>query len=66
LLKEKFYNLRLGDDTKIFDHLSNINEIIFELETIGVKVEEEDVALRLIWSLSSSYELIKFVLMYGK
>lgn len=66
LLKEKFHNLRMGNDTKISDHLSNINEIVSELEAIGVKIEEEDVALRLIWSLPSSYELIKPVLIYGK
>ena len=66
LLKEKFHNLCMGDDMKVYDHLSNLNEIVCELETIGVKVEEEDISLRLIWSLPSSYELIKPVLMYGK
>jgi len=30
----------MGDDRKIFDHLSNINEIVSELEAIGVKIEE--------------------------
>jgi len=40
--------------------------IVSKLEMIGDKIEEEDVALRLIWSLPSSYELIKPVLMYGK
>jgi len=56
----------MGDDMKVFDHLSNLNEIICELEAIGVKVEEEDISLRLIWSLQSFYELIKLVSMYGK
>jgi len=66
LLKEKFHNLSMGDDTKVSYHLSNLNEIVCELETIGVKVEEEDISQRLIWSLPSSYELIKPVLMYDK
>jgi len=55
----------MGDDMKVSDHLSNLNEIVCELEAIGVKVDEEDISLRLIWSLTSSYELIKLVLMYG-
>ena len=66
LLKEKFHNLRMSDDMKVSDHLSNLNEIVCELEAIRVKVEEEDISLRLIWSLPSSYKLIKLVLMYGK
>ena len=43
LLKEKFHNLHMGDDTKVSYHLSNLNEIVYELEAIGVKVEEEDI-----------------------
>jgi len=56
----------MSNDTKVFDHLSNINEIIFELEAIGFKVEEEDIVLRLMWSLLFSYDLIKPILMYDK
>ena len=33
----------MGDDTKVSYHLSNLNEIVYELEAIGVKVEEEDI-----------------------
>ncbi|KAK7245918.1 hypothetical protein RIF29_40772 [Crotalaria pallida] len=62
LLKEKFHNLRMDDSMKVSDHLSALNGIISELEAIGVKIEDEDKALRLIWSLSSSYGHIKPVL----
>ncbi|KAL4590864.1 hypothetical protein LXL04_003809 [Taraxacum kok-saghyz] len=43
-----------------------LNNIVSELEAIGMKVEDEDKALRLILSLPSSYEHMKPILMYGK
>ena len=52
--------------TKISDHLSVLNNIVSELEAIGVKVEDEDKALRFVLSLLSSYEHMKPILMYGK
>ncbi|KAL2513195.1 Oxysterol-binding protein-related protein 1C [Abeliophyllum distichum] len=52
--------------TKISDHLKVFNGIVSELEAIGVKLDDEDKVLRLIWSLPSSYEHIKPILMYGK
>ncbi|KAL4565087.1 hypothetical protein LXL04_029170 [Taraxacum kok-saghyz] len=65
-LKEQFHTLRMNGDTKISDHLSVLNNIVSELEAIGVKVEDEDKTLRLILSLPSSYEHMKPILMYGK
>ncbi|KAJ0834198.1 putative RNA-directed DNA polymerase [Helianthus annuus] len=65
-LKEQFHTLRMDGDTKFSDHLSVLNNIVSELEAIGVKVEDEDKALRLILSLTSSYEHMKPILMYGK
>ena len=52
--------------TKILDHLSTLNEIVSELEAIGVAIEDEDKALRLIWSLSATYDNMKLILMYEK
>ncbi|KAJ9561463.1 hypothetical protein OSB04_006623 [Centaurea solstitialis] len=65
-LKEQFHTLRMDGGTKISDHLSVLNNVVSELEAIGVKVEDEDKALRLILSLPSSYEHMKPILMYGK
>ncbi|XP_022145135.1 uncharacterized protein LOC111014651 [Momordica charantia] len=56
----------MEEGTKILDHLSNLNSIIFELEAIEVKIDDEDKALRLILSLLPSYEHMKPILMYGK
>ncbi|XP_050898059.1 ubiquitin carboxyl-terminal hydrolase 9 [Lathyrus oleraceus] len=50
----------------VSDHLSVLYGIVSELETIGVKIDDEDKDLRLMLSLSSSYEHIKPVLIYGK
>jgi len=66
LLKEQFCNLRMDESTKIYDHLSTLNNIISELECIKVKIDDEDKALRLILSLPPSYVHFKPALMYGK
>ncbi|KAL4590631.1 hypothetical protein LXL04_003568 [Taraxacum kok-saghyz] len=39
-LKEQFHTLHMDGDTKISDHLSVLNNIMSELEAIGVKVED--------------------------
>ena len=56
----------MEENTKILNHLSTLNEIISELEVIGVAIEDEDKALRFIWSLSATYEHMKSILMYRK
>ena len=56
----------MEDGTRISDHLSILNEIILDLEAIGVVIFDEDKEFRLIWSLSTSYEHMKPILMYRK
>ena len=46
--------------------MSILNDIILDLEAIKVVISYEDKALRLIWSLPTSYEHMKPILMYGK
>ncbi|QHO13669.1 Retrovirus-related Pol polyprotein [Arachis hypogaea] len=55
LLKEQFHNLRMDHNVKISDHLSAINGIVSELEAIGVKIDDEDKALKLIYIVSSFF-----------
>ncbi|KAF7812846.1 cytochrome p450 [Senna tora] len=66
MLKEQFHTLHMDEGTKMSDHLSTLNGIVSEIEVIEVKINDEDKALRLIWSLPSSYEYMKQILMYGK
>lgn len=65
-LKEQFHTLRMNEGTTISDHLSVLNGIVSELEAIGVKIDDEDIALRLIWSLPHIYEHMKPILIHGK
>ncbi|PON68556.1 hypothetical protein PanWU01x14_095270 [Parasponia andersonii] len=65
-LKEQFHTLYMNEGTKISDHLCVLNSIVSELEAIGVKIEDEDKALRFIWSLPPSYEHMKPILVHGK
>ena len=58
--------LIMNEGTIMSDHLSVLNGIVSELETMGVKLDDEDIALRLIWSLPSSYEHMKPILIHGK
>ncbi|XP_057426265.1 uncharacterized protein LOC130719671 [Lotus japonicus] len=45
LLKEQFHNLRMDEGTKISDHLSTLNNIISELESIKVEIDDEGEAV---------------------
>ena len=65
-LKEPVHTLCMEEDTRISDHLSILNGIISDLEAIGVVISDEDKALCLIWSLPTSFEHMKPILMYGK
>ena len=56
----------MTEGTKISDHLSILNGIVSELEAIGVKNEDKDKALRLLWSLLTSYKHLLPTLMNGK
>ena len=47
-LKERFHKLQIEEGTKIFDYLSALNEIVSELKSIEVKIDDENKALRLI------------------
>ncbi|KAF6160621.1 hypothetical protein GIB67_019561 [Kingdonia uniflora] len=56
----------MDEGTSIGDHLGSLNGIVSELESIGVKVEDEDKALQLIWSIRSTFKHLQPTLMYGK
>ena len=58
-----FTNCKMTKGMKISNHLGALNGIVAELESIGVKMEDEDKALKLIWSVPSSYAHMKPILM---
>jgi hypothetical protein len=49
----------MNEGTKISYHLSTLNNIVYELESIKVKIDDEDKVLRLILSLPPSYVHLK-------
>ena len=65
-LNEQFHNLRMDEGTKISEHPSTLNNIVSELESIVVKIDDEDKALRLVLSHPPYFVHLKPVLMYGK
>ena len=64
-LKEQLHTLRMVKGTKILDYLVILDDIIFELAVIGVKIKDEDKTFRLIWSLPPSCEHMKPIWMKG-
>ena len=55
----------MEEGTRISDHMSIFNGIILDVEAIGVVIFDEDKAMRLSWSLPTSYEHMKPILMFG-
>ena len=48
------------------DHLNFFNKVISELQTVDVKIDEENKALICLSSLSRSYDHIVTTILYGK
>lgn len=65
-LKQKLYTFKMGHSTSIFDHIDDFNRLILDLENIDIKIDDEDQALLLIISLSSSYDILADTLIYGR
>ncbi|KAF6147308.1 hypothetical protein GIB67_009791 [Kingdonia uniflora] len=65
-LKERHHTLKMNEGTSVCDHLGSLNEIVSELESIGVKVEDEAKALQLIWFVPTSFKHLQPSLIYGK
>ncbi|KAL1194793.1 Retrovirus-related Pol polyprotein from transposon TNT 1-94 [Cardamine amara subsp. amara] len=57
LLKRRLFALRMQSDTRLKDHLDQLNSILLDLRNIDVKVEDEDAAL-LSHSLSIKIKLL--------
>ncbi|GJS21006.1 zinc finger, CCHC-type containing protein, partial [Tanacetum coccineum] len=58
--------LELVLSTKLGYHIDEFNKLILDLATIDIEIEDEDHALMLLMSLSSSYENFVETLLYGR
>ncbi|VFQ74038.1 unnamed protein product [Cuscuta campestris] len=65
-LKKRLFVLQMAEEANFNGHLDEFNKITTELESIDVKIEEEDKVLLLLASLPSSFDNIVTTLLFGK
>jgi hypothetical protein len=64
-LKGRLYPIRMSEGTSMQSHLNEFNSIIVDLESLDVKIDDEDKAILLVVSLSSSFKNFKEIMFYG-
>ena len=65
-LKQQLYSHRMIEDMSLKDHLTILKEVVFDLETMKVKYDEEDLGLILLCSLLSSYATFRYTILYSR
>ncbi|GKB58465.1 zinc finger, CCHC-type containing protein [Tanacetum coccineum] len=63
---EKAALMKKAYSTKLGDHIDEFNKLILDLANIDIEIEDEDQALMLLTSLTSSYENLMETLLYGR
>ena len=66
LLKSRLYELRLEEGKPLKPHLDKYYSIVMDLQNIEVKLDDEDLAIYLLCSLSPSYKNFRESLHYGR
>ena len=64
-LKEHLYTVSVVEDTSIRNHLDEFNSIVYDLESLDVKIKDKDEALLLVVSLFTSCWHLKDIPLYG-
>ena len=64
-LNERLYTFRMAEGTPIQKHLNEFNSILVELESLNVKIEDEDKAILLVVSLTPAYKHFKEIMLYS-
>ncbi|KAK2974847.1 hypothetical protein RJ640_027898 [Escallonia rubra] len=65
-LKKQLYQLCMDNGSDIRDHLNALSKITMELANVQVKISKEDLAIILLSSLPSAYEILRTTLLVGK
>jgi len=55
----------IAEGTSIHNHVDELNFIIIDLESLYVKIEDEDKAILLVVSLPPSYKHFKEIILYS-
>jgi hypothetical protein len=63
-LKERLYTIRMAEGTSIQSHLNEFNSICVDLESLDVKIDDEDKAILLVVSLPPSFKHFKEIMVY--
>ena len=64
-LKERLYTFRMAEGTPVQKHLNEFNSILVDLDSLDVKIEDEDEAILLVVSLPPSYKHFKEIMLYS-
>jgi hypothetical protein len=64
-LKERLYTIRISEGTSMQSHLNEFNSIIVDIESLDVKIDDEDKAILLVVSLPPSFKHFKKIMLYG-
>ncbi|GJW85209.1 hypothetical protein Tco_0158354 [Tanacetum coccineum] len=65
-LKKNLYTYYMSPGMKLVDHIYEFNKFILDLTNIDIEIEDEDQALMLLASLTSSYKNVMETLLYGR
>ena len=65
-MKEHLYGLKIEESKPIDDSLDEFNKLVLDLESLDIKVEDEDKAIILLNSLPKSLKHFKETLKYGR
>jgi hypothetical protein len=64
-LKEHLYTIRMSKGISMQSHLNEFNSIIVDLDSLDVKIDDEDKAILLVVSLPPSLKHFKEIMLYG-
>jgi hypothetical protein len=65
-LKERLYTIHMSEGTSMQSHLNEFNSIIVDLESLDVKIDDEDKTILLVVSLPPSFKHFKEIMLYGE
>ena len=63
-LKERIYTIRMAEGISIQSYLNEFNSICVDLESLDVKIDNEDKVILLVVSLSPSFKNFKEIMLY--